>query len=55
MNEDGTSCLVTSTADDNGHSNMADYLKYVREPANGYVSVSFPVADGVEISSWTGR
>jgi predicted O-methyltransferase YrrM len=42
-------------ADDNDHSNMADYLKYVREPANGYVSVSFPVADGVEISSWTGR
>jgi predicted O-methyltransferase YrrM len=41
-------------ADDNDHSNMADYLKYVREPANGYVSVSFPVADGVEISSWTG-
>jgi predicted O-methyltransferase YrrM len=42
-------------ADDNDHSNVADYLKYVREPANGYVSVSFPVADGVEISSWTGR
>jgi predicted O-methyltransferase YrrM len=42
-------------ADDNDHSTMADYLKYVREPANGYVSVSFPVADGVEISSWTGR
>jgi predicted O-methyltransferase YrrM len=42
-------------ADDNDHANMADYLKYVREPASGYVSVSFPVADGVEISSWTGR
>ncbi len=25
-----------------------------REPVNGYVSVSFPVEDGVEISSWTG-
>jgi predicted O-methyltransferase YrrM len=42
-------------ADDNDHANMADYLKYVREPASGYVSVSFPVADGVETSSWTGR
>jgi hypothetical protein len=34
---------------------MADYLQYVRDPANGYVSVSFPVDEGVEISSWTGR
>jgi predicted O-methyltransferase YrrM len=42
-------------ADDNGHASMAGYLRYVREPANGYVSVSFPVADGVELSSWTGR
>jgi hypothetical protein len=37
------------------HTSMADYLEYVREPGNGYVSVSFPVADDVEISSWTGR
>lgn len=43
------------TADDSGQASMAGYLRYVREPANGYVSVSFPVADGVEISSWTGR
>jgi predicted O-methyltransferase YrrM len=42
-------------ADDNDHAGMADYLQYVRDPANGYVSVSFPVDDGVEISSWTGR
>ena len=42
-------------ADDNNHASMADYLKYVREPGNGYVSVSFPIEDGVEISSWTGR
>jgi predicted O-methyltransferase YrrM len=41
------------TADDNDHAGMADYLAYVRDPANGYVSVSFPVDDGVEISSWT--
>jgi predicted O-methyltransferase YrrM len=42
-------------ADDNNHANMADYLRYVRDPDHGYVSVSFPVDDGVEISSWTGR
>ena len=41
-------------ADDNTHATLADYLSYVRDPANGYVSVSFPVEDGVEISSWTG-
>ena len=33
---------------------MAGYLAYVRDPANGYVNVSFPVEDGMEISSWTG-
>jgi predicted O-methyltransferase YrrM len=42
-------------ADDNNHASMADYLQYVREPGHGYVSVSFPIEDGVEISSWTGR
>jgi predicted O-methyltransferase YrrM len=42
-------------ADDNSQASMADYLRYVREPGNGYVSVSFPIEDGVEISSWTGR
>jgi predicted O-methyltransferase YrrM len=42
-------------ADDSSFANMADYLAYVRDPANGYASVSFPVEDGVEISSWTGR
>jgi predicted O-methyltransferase YrrM len=42
-------------ADDNTHATLADYLGYVRDPANGYVTVSFPVEDGVEISSWTGR
>lgn len=32
---------------------MADYLTYVRDPANGYVSVAFPVEDGMELSTWT--
>jgi predicted O-methyltransferase YrrM len=41
-------------ADDNSHATMADYLGYVRDPAHGYVTVSFPVDDGMEISSWTG-
>src|ERR1700729_2101510 len=40
-------------ADDITHPGMADYLDYVRDPANGYVSVAFPVEDGMEISSWT--
>jgi predicted O-methyltransferase YrrM len=40
-------------ADDNTHATLADYLGYVRDPANGYVTVSFPVEDGVELSSWT--
>jgi predicted O-methyltransferase YrrM len=42
-------------ADDITHAGMAGYLDFIREPANGYVSVAFPVEDGVEISSWTGR
>ena len=42
-------------ADDITHQGMAGYLDFVRDPANGYVSVTFPVEDGVEISSWTGR
>ena len=29
---------------------LADYLKYVRDEANGYVSVAFPHGDGVELS-----
>jgi predicted O-methyltransferase YrrM len=42
-------------ADDITFPSMADYLTYVRDPASGYVSVTFPVADGMELSSWTGR
>jgi len=29
---------------------MTDYLTYVRDPAQGYLSVSFPEADGLELS-----
>ena len=42
-------------ADDITFTTMADYLAYVRDPASGYVSVTFPVEDGMEISTWTGR
>jgi predicted O-methyltransferase YrrM len=40
-------------ADDNGNANMSEYLDYVRDPASGYVTVSFPVEDGMEISCWS--
>jgi predicted O-methyltransferase YrrM len=40
-------------ADDSTFASMADYVGYVRDPANGYVTVAFPVEDGMEISSWT--
>jgi predicted O-methyltransferase YrrM len=40
-------------ADDINLPSVAGYLRYVRDPANGYVSVAFPVDDGMEISSWT--
>lgn len=42
-------------ADDSSFASVAPYLAYVRDPANGYVSVSFPVEDGMEVSSWAGR
>ena len=41
-------------ADDTTQATMAEYLDYVRNPAGGYVTVPFPVDDGMEISSWTG-
>ena len=31
-------------------ADMPDYLSYVRDPANGYLSVSFPESDGLEIT-----
>jgi predicted O-methyltransferase YrrM len=42
-------------ADDITFASMAPYLDFIRDPASGYVSVAFPVEDGMEISSWTGR
>jgi len=42
-------------ADDTNGPAMGDYLAYIRDPANGYVTVAFPVEDGMEISCWTGR
>jgi predicted O-methyltransferase YrrM len=41
-------------ADDTTMPSMASYLSYVRDPASGYVTVAFPVEDGMELSSWTG-
>ncbi|CAM4237688.1 O-methyltransferase [Kibdelosporangium persicum] len=41
-------------ADDVSFATMSDYLGYVRDPANGYVSVEFPVEDGMEVSCYTG-
>jgi predicted O-methyltransferase YrrM len=42
-------------ADNTSMTELAPYLEYVREPANGYVSVSFPArdADSMEISCRT--
>jgi predicted O-methyltransferase YrrM len=37
-------------ADDVDLSGLRPYLSYVRTPANGYRSVTFPVEDGMEIS-----
>jgi predicted O-methyltransferase YrrM len=41
-------------ADDSTFGSMREYLDYVRDPAHGYVTVAFPVEDGMEISCWTG-
>jgi len=42
-------------ADDINLPSLSGYLDYVRDPANGYVSVAFPIEDGMEISCWTGE
>jgi predicted O-methyltransferase YrrM len=41
-------------ADDSTFASMRDYLDYVRDPANGYVTAEFPVEDGMEISCRAG-
>ena len=41
-------------ADDSTFPSVAGYLAYVRDPAHGYVTVGFPVEDGMEISCRTG-
>lgn len=40
-------------ADDTTFPSMGDHLAYVRDPANGYVTVDFPVEDGMELSCFT--
>jgi len=40
-------------ADDINLPSLSAYLEYVRHAANGYISVAFPVVDGLEISCWT--
>jgi predicted O-methyltransferase YrrM len=40
-------------ADDINLPSLNGYLEYVRHSSNGYVSVAFPVEDGMEISCWT--
>jgi predicted O-methyltransferase YrrM len=37
--------------DDTDLSSLKPYLDYVRDPVNGYLSVLYPVGDGMEISS----
>jgi predicted O-methyltransferase YrrM len=44
---------VAADDTDSFASVLADYLGYVRNEANGYVSVAFPVGDGVEVSCRT--
>jgi predicted O-methyltransferase YrrM len=42
-------------ADDTSYESAAGYLAHVRDPGNGFVSVDFPVDDGIEVSCWTSR
>jgi predicted O-methyltransferase YrrM len=54
MLEDRLAPAALVVADDTTFASMADYLAYVRDPAHGYVSIAFPVADGMEMSCRTG-
>ncbi|MDQ7905008.1 class I SAM-dependent methyltransferase [Phytohabitans sp. ZYX-F-186] len=40
--------------DDTSFATVRPYLDYVRDPASGYLSVDFPVEDGMEISCYAG-
>ncbi|MEU4245006.1 class I SAM-dependent methyltransferase [Actinoplanes sp. NPDC026619] len=40
-------------ADDTSFESLLPYLDYVRDPAGSYVSVGFPVEDGMEISCYS--
>jgi len=51
--EDRLAPAALIVADDTTFANMADYLAYVRDPAHGYVTIAFPVEDGMEISCRT--
>jgi len=42
-------------ADDSSFPSVGEYLAYVRDPDSGFVTVDFPVEDGMAISSWTGQ
>src|ERR1700684_768460 len=42
-------------ADDTSYESAAGYLAHVRDPGSGFVSVDFPVDDGIEVSSWISR
>jgi len=39
--------------DNTTHASLAGCLSHIRDPANGYVTVTFPIQDGMELSSWT--
>ncbi|MDH2430612.1 class I SAM-dependent methyltransferase [Sphaerisporangium sp. TRM90804] len=51
--EDRLAPAALIVADDTTFASMADYLAYVRDPAHGYVTITFPVEDGMEISCRT--
>jgi predicted O-methyltransferase YrrM len=51
--EDRLSPGALVVADDITMSSMCNYLDYVRDPASGYVSATFPVEDGMEVSCYT--
>ncbi|MEV6133943.1 class I SAM-dependent methyltransferase [Streptomyces violaceusniger] len=42
--------LVVADDVDQGEGLLRSYLDYVRDPANGYQNVTFPIEDGMEIS-----